>query len=227
MFYDLKKNQYQIYNQDRASTRFYPASSFKILNTLAAFETGVAQDENFFLKWDGITRPVMSHNQDHTLKLAFKNSTLWFYQEIARRIGLERMQILIDKAQYGNHDIGDKVDEFWLHGPLEISALEQVEFLKQLYLNKLMFSIEAQEKTKKVMIRKETAEYTIRSKTGTTHINDKQLCWYVGYIEKKNNAYIFAMNLDSPKPTRMIEGEALKARLPLTNKILRECFKIL
>ena len=32
----------------------------------------------------------------------------------------------IEKLDYGNKNIGESVDTFWLEGPLEISSLEQV-----------------------------------------------------------------------------------------------------
>ena len=33
--------------------------------------------------------------------------------------------------EYGNADTGEIIDRFWLDGPLDISTLEQVEFLKK------------------------------------------------------------------------------------------------
>ena len=40
------------------------------------------------------------------------------YQEIARRIGPERMRDDVARIGYGNSDIGDVIDRFWLQGPL-------------------------------------------------------------------------------------------------------------
>lgn len=222
VLYDLKKDKYKIYNQKRAKTRFYPASTFKIFNTLAALETGAAKDANYFLKWDGIEREYPPHNQDHTLKQAFKNSTLWYYQEMARRIGFEKMQDLVNKVGYGNKNINGRIDQFWLKGDLEIAPLEQIKFLKKLYLNKLPFSQRTIELTKEIMIQEQNESSILRAKTGTTSMDNKQIAWYVGYIEKSDNAYIFALNLESPKPKNFMDGLALKARMPLFNKVLDE-----
>ena len=73
------------------------------------------------------------------MKTAFQNSVVWYYQEVARRVGPEEMQHYLDAAGYGNRKVGSQVDLFWLDGTLRISADEQVEFLKQLYRDGYLF----------------------------------------------------------------------------------------
>ena len=65
------------------------------------------------------------------LRKAIAISNVPIYQELARRIGLERMKHYLKSFEYGNTDTGEIIDRFWLDGPLEISALEQVNFLKK------------------------------------------------------------------------------------------------
>ncbi len=97
-------------------TRFLPASTFKIFNALVALETGVIPDEHATFKWDGVERSVPAWNQDHDLASAISVSAVWYFQELARRIGRERMQEWIDRAKYGNQNIGGEIDSFWLNG---------------------------------------------------------------------------------------------------------------
>ena len=66
------------------------------------------------------------------LRDAIKMSNVPIYQELARRIGLERMREGVKKLGYGNMEIGSVVDRFWLAGPLAISAVEQTDFLRRL-----------------------------------------------------------------------------------------------
>ena len=61
-----------------------PASTFKIINTLIALETGVIPDENVIIKWPGTTdtikygyRPEIYY--DMGMKEAFKLSAGWAY----------------------------------------------------------------------------------------------------------------------------------------------------
>src|SRR5688572_10917669 len=45
-----------VYNMALDTTRFTPASTFKIVNSLIALETGKVSDENEIIRWDGVTR---------------------------------------------------------------------------------------------------------------------------------------------------------------------------
>jgi len=93
VLYDAQADSCLRYNPKGCAERFTPCSTFKIANSLIALHTGVATGPEFFLKWDGVMRPIARWNQDHTLRSAMSNSVVWFYQEIARRIGLERMDV--------------------------------------------------------------------------------------------------------------------------------------
>lgn len=56
LLYNLKQDRYLVYNRQRANSRIVPASTYKILNSLIALETGVVADENEIIKWDGVKR---------------------------------------------------------------------------------------------------------------------------------------------------------------------------
>ena len=53
-------------------------------------------------------------SQDHTLASAMSGSVVWFYRELARRIGPDRMEGYLERFQYGNATVGDEPDWFWL-----------------------------------------------------------------------------------------------------------------
>jgi len=86
---------------------------------------------------------VPAWNQDQNMRDAIKNSTVWFYQEMARRIGQARMQHYVDAAHYGNRNIGGGIDHFWLDGKLRITAKEQIDLLVKLHRIQLPFSARA------------------------------------------------------------------------------------
>jgi beta-lactamase class D len=195
---DLKRDHILRYNPDRAAQRFLPASTFKILNSLISLETGVIPDENTVIKWDGTAYDVPSWNQDHTLKTAIANSVVWYYQELARRIGEERMQKYVDAAGYGNHDIAGNIDSFWLDGALRISADEQVKFLKRLYQNALPFAQRNLDIVKAILVLEETPLSRLSGKTGTQLRVKPNINWFIGYVEKGDNVYLFATNLELP-----------------------------
>lgn len=204
---DLQKNQLLVYNDSIASKRFSPCSTFKITNSLIAIESGIAKDGNYKIEYDSTkikpqqwwhtTEPFKFWMQDHTMKTAIKISVVWYYQELARRIGEDNMKTLLEKINYGNNDISSGIDNFWLCGSLKISAKEQVEFIKRLHNAKIEgFTKHPQEQVKKIMPSEITESYKLYAKTGGGDCWDNKIIgWYVGFVETKSGAYIFALNL--------------------------------
>jgi beta-lactamase class D len=173
-----------------AETGFSPASTFKIPNSLIALETGVADGPEFPLPWDGVERWNEAWNQDHIHRTAFQKSVVWYYQELARRIGEERMQEFIDAFDYGNRDISGGIDQFWLSGALRISPREQVEFLRRLHQGELPLS----ERTlaimlDDIMVHERSAGGTIvRAKTGWGDAPPQNIGWFVGSVERQDRS---------------------------------------
>jgi beta-lactamase class D len=214
---DLKRDHILRYNPDRAAQRFLPASTFKILNSLISLETGVIPHENTVIKWDGTSYDVPAWNQDHTMRTAIANSVVWYYQELARRVGKERMQTYVDAAGYGNHDISGNIDSFWLDGALRISADEQVEFLKRFYQNELPFAQRNLDIVKDILVLEKTPVSQLSGKTGTQLRVKPTINWFVGYVEKGDEIYLFATNLELP------EGVTDTTRAKeITKRILRD-----
>jgi beta-lactamase class D len=79
------------------------------------------------------------------MRSAIAASVVPVYQEIARRIGPERMQKYVDLFEYGNRDIGGGIDQFWLTGNLRIDPIEQVDFIDRLRRGALPVSRRSQE----------------------------------------------------------------------------------
>lgn len=213
----LKKNNSDtllVFNSKRSTKSYLPASTFKILNSLIFLETKVIKDENEIIKWDGVKRFYDKWNMDHSLSSAIKVSCVWFYQELARRVGEERIQYYLDTIKYGNSKIGSDVDKFWLEGKLRISAYEQIQFLKKFLNSTLPFSGKNIDIVKNIMIIDSNDNYKLYAKTGWTARIAKQIGWYVGFVENNDQTWIFAMNID------INESEDAKYREELTRKIL-------
>jgi len=210
---DLKTNEKFYYNKERCSERFSPASTFKIPNSLIALETGVASGKDFTLKWDGKQRFLSEWNKDHTLSTAIKYSVVWYYQELARRIGHDRMKEYINKIDYGNNNINGAIDKFWLNDTLKISQEEQIAFLKKLNRNELPFSEKAMNTVKEIMLRNDNEDYKIFAKTGGA----KEVGWYVGWVEANNNTYIFALNIERKDPL----DKFLSDRIVISHELMK------
>ena len=212
----LNSNKTYIHNSKRASTPFSPASTFKIFNTLISLNESVINNKNDTFKWNGKTHSVKSWNQDQTLESAFKVSCVWCYQELAQKIGSEKYTQYIVGAEYGQLAPQFNTTEFWLDGSLQISAEEQIEFLKKVYRQTLPLSKHSYSTLKEIMLASKTSHYSLYAKTGWA-LRATPVGWYVGYLEKADDVWFFAMNfpMKSAKqaPLRAkITMEALKAR---------------
>jgi len=217
VMYDVNNKYYIRHNAEQCKKRWSPCSTFKIPNSLIAVETGVAPDENFTLKWDGTKQPIESWNSDHNLRTAIKNSVVWYYRELARRIGEEKMKYYIDKIDYGNKDISGGLDKFWLMNSIAISADEQVEFLLKLIINKLPFSERSVNIVKDIMTLEKNDMYVLYGKTGSGENKDikRTQGWFVGFLTLGDNAYVFATNIEAAENAN---GQRAKA---ITYEILK------
>lgn len=217
---DAKLGRLVLVNAERAARGFIPVSTFKIPNSLIALETGVVADADHpVFKWDGTKYDFAAWNRDHTLRTAFRASAVWVYQDIARKIGEQRMREFVGHLGYGNGDIGGGIDQFWLGGNLRISAIEQVEFLQRLEQAALSVSKRAQAVVRDIMLMEEGEGYTLRGKTGL-ELKDNRVFhpavgWLVGWVERGPDAYLYAMNMD------VVEQRHIADRLAVSKELLK------
>ncbi len=199
VLYDAGADRMTVYDRKRAETRFTPASTFKVFNSLAGFDSGAVRDADEVLPYGGKPQWRAEWEHDTNLREAMRISSVPIYQEVARRVGLERMRGYIGAVGYGNGDIGQVVDRFWLDGPLAISPAEQVRFLARLAERRLPFSPRAMALTREIMQIERTPEYALFAKTGWAANTDPDIGWWVGWVERSGKTYAFALNVDLPE----------------------------
>jgi len=201
IMYDEANDQYTVFNEPQSTSRLSPCSTFKIYNSLAGLETGVLDQEDVYtlVKWNGTQYTFPAWNHDQTLASATKDSVVWYFQELAARIGTERMQAYLDKIEYGNRDISGGLTTFWLRSSLQISAREQVDLLHRLYSGELPVSLGNVAIVKKNITLSEDNGVRFMGKTGSGFQDDKFILgWFVGCVEKQGNRYFFATNIQAP-----------------------------
>lgn len=194
--YDVSADRYYGHNRVRAETRYVPASTFKIANTMIGLSVGAVENVDEVLPYGGAPQPFKSWERDMSLREAIALSNANIYQVLARRIGLERMRKNVTDLQYGNSDIGTRVDTFWLEGPLEISAVEQTRFLANLVAGDLPFPQDVQRITREIVRLEQGEDWTLYGKTGWMNAPGSGVGWWVGWIEKDERIYTFALNID-------------------------------
>jgi beta-lactamase class D len=106
VLYDVATDHLTLINAKRAERRFVPASTFKIANTIIALETGVVKDENEIIPYGGQPQPFKTWEKDMSMREAIALSAVPIYQELARRIGLERYREWLPRLDFGNRQTG-------------------------------------------------------------------------------------------------------------------------
>ncbi|WP_103327634.1 penicillin-binding transpeptidase domain-containing protein [Bacteroidetes bacterium endosymbiont of Geopemphigus sp.] len=91
-------------------------------------------------------------------------STVWYSQEIIKKLGREKFQNYVNQWNYGNRDLSrnpgknDGLTRSWLVSNLQISVMEQVDFLSKLLQNQLHVSKEAHRHTQNILFSEELSD---------------------------------------------------------------------
>ena len=186
-------------NPARAKRRFVPASTFKIPNTLIGLDAGVVRDVDEVLPYGGKPQPFKQWEHDMPLREAMRLSAVPIYQELARRVGLARMAAAVKAFDYGNQQIGGAVDKFWLVGPLEISAVEQAQFLARMLRYQLPVSPRAIEAVAEITLQEKSSDSEVHFKTGWQGREGEKTGWLVGWVRNADGVSTFAFNFRMPK----------------------------
>lgn len=226
--YDYRNQQWIYTDSVDAHVASLPASTFKILHSLIALEYKAVADENEIIKWDGVDKThfgvrVPAWNKDTDLKTAYKNSTVWYYVELAKRLGRGLYPGILKACDFGNGVLTEEGIDFWNYGDFAVTPVNQITFLVRLYEGRLPFSRVTMDKVKAMMI-SETSDVGIyREKSGLTRKNGKDIGWWVGYMESGHNLYFFATRLIKDEHDK--NPDFSKARKERTRQILDKLIK--
>lgn len=215
------------YNAPRCKQAISPTSTFKIPLSLMAFDQHLITQRDL-IKRNDVTSNLDSQSKEHSPYSWMKSNTGWLSQQLASRLGLPTIQRYLAQFHYGNQDFsGDPgknngLTNAWLSSSLKISADQQLEFLLALYYNQLPVSREALLNTKQnLYLETSKRDWMLFGKTGSGYASprtgdsfkDRPEGWFVGYIEKPGQAYIFVLNFTEPQPAPYapIAGETAKA----------------
>jgi beta-lactamase class D len=201
LLHDLQRNTWVAGRAERVDRALLPASTFKILSSMALLEGGVLATKKGVIPWDSVVRDRAETNRDLTLEEAFRLSSLAHFQVGVRRLPPGFLRRFLDDVGYGNRDMTGEPDHFWIDGGLRISPRQQVALLKRLFRNALPVSPRTTQVVKEMMAIEETPAYVLRAKTGLTTVPDPgSIGWWVGWVERGTRVTFFATVLESAVP---------------------------
>ncbi len=217
--YDFAQDRLITVHHKRAETPYIPASTFKIVNTIIALETGAVSDVDEIVTVDPASIRNPGWKEPMGLRGGFPASNVPVYQEVAKRVGLEAYAQWLKRLDYGNHSVGDEVTTFWLKGPLKISATAQARFLADVGRYALPVTDRSQSYLHEISLIEKNRTYELHAKAGWTTAPYPGIGWWVGWVVQNGNFYGFALNMDmndiNLAPKREEIGRALLKELGL------------
>ncbi len=207
--FDLANTETVALDAEDVDKRHPPWSSFKIANLIIALETGAARDLDHRRRWDPKRRPDRPYwpaawRRDHTLRTAFRQSVPWYFQDIAMEVGADRYRSDLARFGYGNASVPNKSDAFWLGGPLEISAWEQMLFIERLISGHFAVTPSTLSAVRQVSMVKSDGDYALHGKTGSGPLRRDDFegpfeGWFTGWVERKGvPSASFALYVSGP-----------------------------
>jgi beta-lactamase class D len=175
-----------------ANQPFSPKSTFKIPNALIGLETGVIEEDRHAFRWDGSPRAFKEWEQDLDLGGALRFSCVPCFQEVARGIGQERMQEYLSDFSYGNQAITGPLDQFWLDGPMRITPLQQVDFVRRMVTGKLPVKSTNVSRVWSSLAIEHGPDFAWYGKTGLGPFEGRAIGWLVGYVERRGHRWFYA-----------------------------------
>lgn len=198
VLYNRHDDSWKIYNMEHATTRISPDSTYKIYSALFGLEENIITPKNSLIHWNNKHYIFNAWNKDHNLYTAMDSSVNWYFQTIDKKLGKSKIKKYMQNINYGNKNVYDNLDSYWMESVLKISPIEQVELLSKLYNNKLDFKQENINTVKQSICLSSSENGNFYGKTGTGRVNEQDINgWFIGFIETSNNTYYFATNINS------------------------------
>lgn len=115
---------------------------------------------------------------------------------------------IIKNFSYGNNDTSFSPGNFLCGDVLKISAVEQINFIRKIYMNEINLSAEQLNIFKSNFVSDTVNQRKISFVNGectSSSDNGQKLNWCIGTVEYGNNLYIFALNLVNSSEARAKE----------------------
>jgi beta-lactamase class D len=210
MFYN-GAGTFTLYNvKHYRDAAFSPDKSFEPVLFIAGLETGVIPNERALIIIDTPASIRLSADT------ALMQSNPLFFSTVARTIGKEKLQSVLDTLQYGSKKITGAVE--LAADSLTVTPDEQLGLIKKLYFNQLPFQKRSQEIVKKLLLKENNATYQLAYHLSrTTRADGITYSWVLGWVEENKHPYFFVIH------TKRTKGvETPETQIDLLKNILRQ-----
>jgi beta-lactamase class D len=178
--------------------RVTPCSTFKIPLSLIGYDSEILQDKETPI-WsfqEGYVNDLDSWRRPQNPQSWIQHSCIWYSQILTEKLGRETLQNYLQLLSYGNQDLSGGLTTAWLSSSLKISPQEQVLFIQKMLHEQLPVSHHAHEMTKSHLFINELPNgWKLFGKTGLGQDTNLDVGWFVGWVEKEDEYFIFAYNI--------------------------------
>jgi len=194
------------------------ASTFKLAISLMGFDAGFLKDAHTpalpFKKGYADWNPAWRGTTDPAKWI--KDSVVWYSQQVTTAIGKDRFARYVREFHYGNEDVSgypgkdNGLTHAWLSSSLEITPLEQLDFLRRIVRRELPVGSHAYDMTQAIADNgMQPGGWRVYGKTGSgpsknpdgTNASGKPWGWFVGWATKGDRTVVFArLTRDTKRP---------------------------
>jgi beta-lactamase class D len=195
--------------------RVIPCSTFKIVLAHLALEAKLVKGPEELWKFTGPKSGRKEWDRDLSLRTALETSAEWYFQQVARKLGAERLRAGVKKIGFGSNWSGKDPALAWHDGTLTISPVEYVLLMQRLSAGTWPFPLELQNTVKKCLAFPVDKNVALWGKTGSSGKgkDGRSLGWYVGAFTRDGEATAFAILSNAPGAIGPKVREGLVKRL--------------
>lgn len=212
------------------AARHTPASTFELPLAIMGFDSGFLkssvepslQSQPGDLDSEGAASREPT-NPQRWMRL----SSVWYSQKVAAAVGDARLRQYAKDFKLGNADLSGDRSPFgsahpaWVDSSLQISPLEQVEFISRSLTGELPASKQSVEHTRQLLESQTVAGWTLRGKTGSAFPRNaagrpdsaRGLGWYIGWAEKDGRSLAFAHLAQDQEQSQSLPGTRARAHV--------------
>lgn len=240
---DLDGGEPLVAGEQSCDERTIPASTFKVPHALIALDTGVVSDPEATVAWDGREYWIKAWQRDHSLRTAIHYSVVWFFQGTAKAIGRARMQEYLQAYRYGDAEVEEPIEGFWLGGgSLEVSPRETLRFWADLYRDRLPRGAQHLPRLRSMLVRPPRSfrgrmpegtplpevhpQMIFSAKTGTGDHGEGSVTWLAGHVECPDREYVFVSRVIADEPPATLSPAVVHGLAALDDSGILRCERV-
>lgn len=215
----IKKGTDFLVDEGDYKTRHAPCCTFNLALSLMGFDKKILLDSER-PEWPykphyNASRDILK--QPHHPRSWMRNSSVWFSQVLLEQLTIDTVKEYLSLLNYGNQNtLGYKKRDhdqlplpFWISSSLEISPLEQIEFLEKLVNSRFKLSESYQALTRDIAYLEELSPgWKLYGKTGAGNkigpdgVPDEngKYGWFIGWLENAETKLLCVRYLEDDTP---------------------------